>query len=222
MKKDRLDELYHLLREVFNEGDKASSTEITDAIYGLAGHLLAGKDYLRLIQYSAYYGRTYLLEPTFKAISEAGWQPARIVEFGAGLGWLSRGLASKFKIADVFTIDKRIWVATSLVANLETTDGITAVIHQMKDGDLIVMSDFLHCVTNPKEILETFDQWPIAILEYMPVDQDYASSWEYQLKRYGGNPIDPGDLSKMLSSLGRHTDIKDLEPYVLILIGKEQ
>ncbi|KKL10624.1 hypothetical protein LCGC14_2553950, partial [marine sediment metagenome] len=109
MDKEQLDELYYLLREVSNEGNKQQSTEITDAIYGLAGHLLAGKDYLRLIQFSKYYGEKFLLQPTYEAILEKKWTPMRFVEFGAGLGWLSRGLATRYKNKEILTVDKRPW-----------------------------------------------------------------------------------------------------------------
>ena len=222
MEKEQLDELYYLLREVSNEGNRRQSTEITDAIYGMAGHLLAGKDYLRLIQYCAYYGEKYLLQPTYEAILEKDWAPTRFVEFGAGLGWLCRGLAVQFKIKDVLTVDKRPWIAIDVLADLETSEGLQQVQNRLDDGDIIVMSDFLHCVENPEVILKAFPRYPMAILEYMPTNEDYADNYEEQLKRYGGNPIQSGELESILHRVGRKTDIKDLDPYLLILIDKEE
>ncbi len=222
MEKGQLDELYHLLREVSNEGSRTYPTDITDAIYGLAGHLFAGTDYLRLIQYCKFYGEKFLLQPTYEAIQERGWQPSRIVEFGAGLGWLCRGLAVKFKTADVITVDKRPWVGTDILTDLETPAGRDQVKLLLKDGDIIVMSDFLHCVESPLDILKAFPECPMAILEYLPVNRAYAESYRTQLRRYGGNPIQSVELiSDMLGGLGRKADVRDLEPYILMLIDKE-
>lgn len=223
MKKEQLDELYHLLRVATNTGYAQQSTEITDAICGLAGHLLAGRDYLRLIQYSRYYGEKYLLDPTYEAIRARGWQPKRFVDLGAGLGWLGRGLAVRFKIAEVLTIDKRPWVTIDVVADLELGSGLRIVNEQLKEGDILVMSDLLHCVENPEGILKAFAGYSMAILEYMPADKAYAASYRKQIKRYGGNPLQAGELIvEILSRLGRKTDVIDLDPYVLILIDKEE
>ena len=222
MDKEQIDELYYLLREVSNEGNRQQSTEITDAIYGLAGHLLAGKDYLRLIQYSRYYGEKYLLQPTREAIADRWGTPSRFVELGAGLSWLSRGLTSWFRIKDILTVDKRPWMAIDVLADLETSDGIIAVYDQLKDGDVIVMSDLLHCVGSMGDILRAFPKYPMVILEYMPTDVRYADNYREQLKRYGGNPIEPGELEGLLYRIGRKADIKELDPYVLILIDKEE
>lgn len=222
MNKEQLDDLYYLLREVSNEGNRQQSTEITDAVYGLAGHLLAGRDYLRLIQYSRYYGEKFLLQPTYEAILEKDWKPTRFADLGAGLGWLSRGLASKFRVKDVLTVDKRPWMAIDILADLELGSGLLKVGEQLKDGDVIVASDFLHCIDNPEGILKAFPEYPMAILEYMPTNKLWATNYREQIKRYGGDPIEPAALTGMLAGTHRKTDVKDLEPYILILIDKEK
>jgi len=219
--KEQMDKLYYLLREVSNEGHRQQSTEITDAVYGLAQHLLAGRDYLRLIQYSRYYGEKFLLKPTFEAILGKEWVPSRFVEFGAGLGWLCRGLASRFKIPFTLTVDKRPWIAIDVLADLETIAGINDVYTQLEKTDIIVMSDFLHCVANPSLILEKFSRWPIAILEYAPTDYDWDENYTEQLKRYGGNPLCPEEIADLYEGTHRHTDIIDLDPYILVLIDAE-
>ncbi len=216
MEKDKLDQLYYLLREASN-----GSTDITDAVYGLAGHLLAGKDYLRLIQYCRFYGENFLLKPTCGAIAGKNWAPKRFVEFGAGLGWLSRGLASWFRIDGVLTVDKRPWTAIDVLADLETDKGKDTVSACLKDGDIIVMSDFLHCTEDPEDILRTYCGYPIAILEYMPADKSMWDNYTEQLERYGGNPINAEDMAHMLINLGRPYFLVDLDPYVLMLIDKE-
>jgi len=220
--KQDMDQLYHLLRCASNAAFTEKAPELTNNVYNIAKHLLAGGDYLALIQYCAYYGEKYLLQPTCEAVLERGWNSGRVVEFGAGLGWLGRGLAAKLGYLPTLFVDKRHWAMIDLVADLETPAGVTAVLDRLNDTDVIVMSDFLHCVENPARILGVFCKWPMAILEYMPTNKDYASSYEDQLARYGGNPIDAAALSGMLANLGRKTDIKDLEPHVLILIDKEE
>lgn len=222
MIKPQIDQLYHLLRCAFNEGEKRQSSEVTNAIYGLAGHLLAGRDYLRLIQYSRYYGERFLLQPTHRAIVEHGWLPDRIVELGAGLGWLSRGLVSMLRAAEVLTVDKRPWMAIDIMADLETDGGLARVLAQMKDKDLVVMSDFLHCVEKPETILSAFSKYPMVIIEYMPTNVEWATSYTLQIERYGGNPIDAIRWLALLSATGRKVDMKDLDPYALILIDGEE
>lgn len=222
MDKSQLDELYHLLRAVSNEGHAQQSPEIVNAIHGLSTHLLAGGDYLKLIQYCAYYGETYLLQPTITAIKATGWKPERIVEFGAGLGWLGRNLSAGFGYLPTLFIDKRQWALIDMVADLETELGIERVLDMLKPGDVIVMSDFLHCTVEPGAILAAFSKYPMAILEYMPTDEDWAESYTTQLGRYGGNPINDVGWLALLSRTGRKTDAKDLDPYALVLIDKEE
>ena len=120
--------------------------------------------------------------------------PARIVEFGAGLGWLSRGLASRFGIPGVMTVDKRPWGGIDILADLETQKGLNMVHARMKDGDVIVMADFLHCVCNPGEILQKFDNWPIVALEYIPSVLVYDESFRTQLARYGTTALTKGSF----------------------------
>lgn len=216
MDKAKLDTLYYLLREVSNEASSQQSSELADVVYRLAGHLLAGTNYLGLVRYSRYYGEQFLLQPTYEAICKKDWSPTRFVEFGAALGWLCRGLASKFKIKDVLTIDKRAWTAIDLVADLETAQGIKSVQEVMKDGDVIVAADLLHCLKNPREVMLNFLKWPIVALEYCSADTDYMESYTTQIARYGADPIMPETFGEMFP--GRRVDAVDLEPYILLLV----
>ncbi len=222
MNRTEIDELYHLLRYVSNEAANNKSPEIASIIYGMSKHLLAGGDYLSLVQYCAYYGENYLLEPTFTSIHSKNWKPKRIVELGAGLGWLGRGLAVRFDLIPTLFVDKRQWAMIDLVADLETSAGLLKVQECLREGDLIVMSDFLHCVENPMSILTAFSKYPIAILEYLPSDFRYSSSYKEQLGRYGGNPQSTEELIVGLSGrLDRKVATRSIGPYVLTLIDKE-
>lgn len=221
--KEQVDELYHLLRVASNmkaSGMGLTTHEEVDIIYGLTRHLLAGGDYPSLIRFSMYYGRRFLVGPTREAIVKTGWRPSRIVDLGSGLGWLGRGISTEFELIPCLFVDKRPWVFTDLVADLETEQGMAKVFSAMKDRDLIVAADLLHCLDNPKGIMSRFSKWPMAILEYCPTNMEYADSYSTQIKRYGATPIAAEDFVGMFP--GRKVDIVDLNPYILLLVEAEK
>jgi len=193
MNKEDYDELYHCLRHSSN----SCTQEEQSTIRGLVNHLLAGGDYLSLIQYSAMYGEKFLVQPVFDIMISRNIIPKRIVEFGAGLGWLSRGLALKYGISNTLTIDKRPWAGINICADLETQKGRSDVLIQMNPGDIIVMSDFLHCVSNPEEIIEDFSHWPIVAIEYSTANVRYNQSYMEQIGRYGAFPRNEQELLKL-------------------------
>ncbi|GAH60696.1 unnamed protein product, partial [marine sediment metagenome] len=117
-------------------------------------------------------------------------------------------------------VDKRMWALTDLIADLETDQGLEEILTVMKDSDLIVMADLLHCLDDPKGIMSQFSKWPMAILEYCPTNMDYASSYSTQIKRYGAASIEPESFAGMFP--GRKVDIIDMDPYILLLVGGEQ
>lgn len=218
MEKEQIDQLYHLMRVA-----SCSSHEELLALSQLSRHLLSGGDYLSLIQYSAFYGEKYLLEPVFKALVDHHVDFDRVVEFGAGLGWLSRGLASLYARAGLntigtLTIDKRAWGGIGIVADLETAEGIEEVRSSLGITDLILMCDFLHCVEDPTAFIDEFPDWPMAVLEYMPGDPEYIVSFHEQLERFGASSFIPEDLPSTF--IGRDVDIVDLDMYVLVLASR--
>lgn len=223
MKKVDIDQLYHLLRVASNE--PRANTDMfafQDLIFGLSRHLLHGGDYHALIQYLYHYGERYLLNPTVDAIKGTGWEFTRIVELGAGLGWLGRGLSSRFRtnrdLLPAVFVDKRQWAMIDIIADIETEPGREKVFGALKEKDLLVMSELLHCLDNPKEVLMPFAGWPMAILEYCPSNLSYRESYSCQILRYGARFIDPGDYEGMFPD--RAVDIVDLDPYILILVPR--
>ncbi len=226
MNKDQIDELYHLLRLASNmKGTGLVKTglfvhEEVNTIYGIAKHLLAGGDYPALVRFSMYYGERFLLTRVCDELTRAGWKPSRIVELGAGLGWLGRGLATHFGLIPCLYVDKRPWTLIDITADLETKKGIEDVLAVLKDGDLVVMADLLHCLDDPKGIMSHFSKWPMAILEYCPTNMEYVDSYSTQIERYGATPIDSRTFESMFR--GRKTDIVDLDPYILLLVEAEK
>ncbi len=228
MNKQQIDEYYHLLRVVSN-GDMSTEEftqtgrtqrEVNNIFHGLSRHLLAGGDYDALIRFSAYYGSRFLLKPACEAILKTDWTPLRIVELGAGFGWFGRGVSARFEVIPCLFVDKRTWVLIDVIADLETDQGLEEILTVMKDGDLIVMADLLHCLDNPKEVMSQFSKWPMAILEYCPTDIEYANSYSAQIKRYGATPIEPDDFAGVFP--GREVDVVDLDPYILLLVEAEK
>lgn len=233
MNKEQVDQLYHLLRVASNITGEATMAiegkpmsiktgltphEQVSVLYGLCRHLLAGGDYSALVRFSQYYGLSYLLGPTYESIRQKEWEFTRVVELGAGLGWLGRGLASKFGFLPPLFVDKRPWVLIDVVADLETESGREDVLRRLRADDLIIAADFLHCLGNPEEVMKYFSGWPAAILEYSPADIECAESYSIQIGRYGASSIMPETFREMFP--GRKVDIVDLDPYILLLVDK--
>jgi len=224
--KEEIDQLYHLLRRASNIAEDSrfsgglTPSEQISVFYGLCRHLLAGGDYQALLRFSQFYGEQFLLQPTFEAIRDAGWKPKRFVEFGAGFGWLARGLAGKFGLLPVLLVDKRPWPLIDLVEDLETEEGIDKVKACLDDGDVIVACDFLHCVELPRSIMKNFSKWPTVVLEYLPSEEELLESFLVQITRYGASPL---ASRKSLQSIfeGRDTKLITLDPYVLMLVAPE-
>ena len=178
------DNLYHYLRRLAVDG----SDEEINAVINLINHLLGGGDYQALTQYERFYGLEFIAEPVFNLIKEKDWVYTRVVELGAGTGWLSRYIASKSGMLPVFTVDKRPWARIDLVANLETEEGVEALFGELRPGDLIVMCEFLHCVDGSDTLLNVLSGWNRLILERVPKDPAHKDSFESQLIRFGAYP----------------------------------
>jgi len=224
LEKKEIDQLYHLLRRVSNyaEGGVQRGTSLTakeqiGVLYGLCRHLLAGGDYLALVQFSQFYGESFLVEPVSKIIKNRGWKPGRVVEFGAGLGWFGRGLAGNLGMLPIMSVDKRPWPLINLVKDLEVKEDKADILHSMKKDDLIVACDMLHCLEDPYEVMAGFDEWHIAVLEYMPENDDFRHSYSEQITRYGANPL--LSLEGLAAVFpGRKSTLAKLDPYVLLLV----
>ena len=192
MDKEFIDELYHQLRVLYLEDD----VEQKEAIRGIVSHLTnpdsSQGDYTGLLKFSSWYGTTFLLPKVRKIIDSNLIKADRIVELGAGLSWLGRGLGSAYNVPTLF-IDKRQWVFTDIVADIESTNGVKRVLDELKPGDLIVMSELLHCLDRPEKVMERFKHWPMIVIEYLPSSigpQDYAESYKRQISCFGCKPVE--------------------------------
>lgn len=211
---NQLDELYHLLRCLSNGEDE----EEIDAVLGLVRHLLEGSDYPGLIRYSKFYGERYLVGGVVQEIKRTDWEFSRIVDIGSGLGWLGSGISARFGLIPVVNVDKRSWPGVTLLADLETKEGVSDLLRTLGGGDLIVMADFLHCIENPEELTVKIKPWNKVILEYFPVNGDHRSSYSRQILRYGALPLNSIELSELFPNAVREVHIG---PYELLLVGSE-
>ena len=211
------DQLYHLLRTVSNSLDEEEAM----AAAGLSAHIIGGDGkgfYEGLLTYLSYYGKTFLLEPTCKAVAQRKLKFSRIVEFGAGLGWLGQGMSQYFKVP-YLPIDKRKWTPLTINADLEDEKDIKSVLGVLEPDDLIVMSDFLHCLGNPAVTMANFPGWNTVVLEYIPYTLTHLMSYKTQLERHGAKPFHGrGVMAEIFMFRGRTT--YNLDPYILTLVGK--
>lgn len=228
MRQDEIDTLYHLLRRASNDSVRKgqslatglTSSEEGEVILGLARHLLAGGDYTALVKFSAFYGAQFLLPKVAIALLDVGWRFSRVVELGAGLGWLGRGLSAKFGCLPTLFVDKRPWSLIDIVADIETPEGRKEVLQQLKPEDLIVASDLLHCLDLPEEVMDAFSGWRAAILEYFPCSEEFGKSYKVQITRYGAKPISHPDLYKVFRErVASHINI---DPYMLVLAEEKR
>lgn len=210
MDKDFIDRLYHELRLLCISGDPNEST----AVLGITTHLTKpGGDYPGLLQFLAYYGSRFLLEHAYRAVCMHLEKPERIVEFGAGLAWLGRGLSNRFGVPSLH-IDKRQTPFIDLIADLEAEQGRKLVLSAMKDGDLIVMSELLHCLDDPREVLASFSRWPMLIIEFRGHDvREYANSYVDQIAKFGCKPV-----VNLATTLGRGYVIGYTSPHAIVTV----
>lgn len=187
MDKVQLDELYHNLRELCITDDILQK----EAVAGIISHLTEPRgNYVGLLRFLNYYGDQYILPHIFKLLQSCVQMPkfSRVVELGSGFGWLGRGISNTFNVPPVF-VDKRQWVFTDIVADIETKQGVKRVLDELREGDLIVLAELLHCIENPRKVLEPFRKWPMLVIEYWPENNSYRNSYNAQIAHLDCEPI---------------------------------
>jgi len=214
---ENIDQLYHLLRLVSNEGD----SHLNASIIGLTKHLLDGGDYPGLLRFLQFYGETFLSDAVSSIIKEEDIRFERVVEIGAGFGWMSRGISARHGLLPCVLVDKRQWSSIDELIDLETEAGVNRLLSILKPNDLIVMSEFLHCISDPIKLMYKLEPWDKLIIEYMSVNKDFQESYDEQVSRYGCCSIDSGYMKMIFSPNIRR--VENLEPYVLVYVqGNKQ
>jgi len=211
----QFDELYHLLRCLSNEEDE----EAIDAVLGITRHLLEGGDYTELTRYSKFYGERFLVSRVAQEIKTAGWDFLRVADIGCGLGWLGSGISARFGLLPVVKVDKRSWPGVTLLADLETEEGVTELLRVLDPSYIVVMADFLHCIDHPEDLVVKLRPWNKVVLEYFPAHNPYKASYSKQILRYGALPLNSIQLSELFPTTVCHTHIG---PYELLLVESER
>lgn len=190
MDKIQIDELYHNLRELYVTNDVLQK----EAIEGLITHLSKPSgNYDGLLRYLNYYGEKYTLPSVLIFMQRLAFphktnQYTRVVELGAGTGWLGRGLAKAFNVP-VLLVDKRQFYCIDIVADIEAVNGRKRVLDALLPGDLIVASELLHCLDNPEKVMESFTKYDILAVEYWPEKNSYRISYNKQISSLGCTPV---------------------------------
>lgn len=211
MNKYEVDEYYHDLRMLYLSSD----VQQKEAILGITTHLTTPEgDYNGLLRYLAWYGESYLLPEVLGVLHQSNVKFSRIVDFGAGLGWLGRGIADGYKGLPTLFVDKRQWVLTDIIADLETTNGRDRVLDALQPGDIIVMSELLHCLDNPEKVLKPFEKWPMLVVEYSAWSSRYMQSYNEQIAKFGCVPV----VSLGPIFPGRRISSRPVEPYKIAFI----
>jgi len=151
-----------------------------EAIKAIVNHLTTrGGDYPSLLRYLDWYGRTFLLDNIVDNLRLIQLKLNRVVDIGAGLGWLGIGLAEKFTIPYLL-VDKRQYMGIDIVANIESNNGIARIMDEISPKDTIVMSEVLHCLSDPKRVMGKLRDFTIIAIEYYP-SEDFPEREEYML-----------------------------------------
>lgn len=212
MDKPTLDNLYHNLQELCVTDD----IQQKEAVLGITTHLAGypDGDYSGLLKFLTYYGEKYLLPHAIKVLETNRMKFSRVVDFGSGLGWLGRGIAHYAGDLPTLFVDKREWVLTDVVADLESKRGRDRVLEEMKEGDLIVMCELLHCLDNPEKVLRPFTKWPMLVIEYHPWSAGFMQSYNKQIAKFDCVPIK--DFRSIFP--GCKITSHSLDPYAFLLV----
>lgn len=180
MDTEHLELLYHLLRSVSNEENPKQS----EAVLGLANHLLEEGSYEGLLAFLEFHGTNPNLILAVAALLSKH-KPQRLVDIGAGTGWLSRALTQLMGLEKPLCVDKRPWLGVSLLLDLENPENYLKLESKLSPGDCILACNFLHCIENPREFTVHFSSWPMVVIEYWPTIKSHQVSYLRQLYRYG-------------------------------------
>lgn len=209
------DQFYHFLRMLCTDGDEEDLRIARD----LFNHLTTPRGiYDSLLNYMEYYSTQFLLPTIGYYIKEFPWRTTftRVVDLGAGKGWLGRGLSEDLGLRyPPLLVDRRPWEGAT-VLDLEKQEGIQALMKMLvPPQDLIVCSELIHCLDVPSLLLDAIRDYPLVILEYDIAYLDLGASYDRQVSEYGARPIDLVGLAGLLAP--REVTNRHLPPYVLLL-----
>jgi hypothetical protein len=202
--KQILDTIYHNLRLANVSAASDGGSEMLRALRGIAVHLTSSPgNYAELLEFSEYYGSTYLSPHVNKLASKKFEDIECVVELGAGTGWFGELLSYELD-ADYARTDKRVTTGIREVVNVETEEGLNKI-KRLKDTTLVVMCDLLHCV-EPKwrgKLYEILKNQNFIIAEYSPNQQDELDSYNRQIGLKGCYPFSHSEISIWIPNINK-------------------
>jgi len=210
-----IDQVYHSLRVANTE----LSIDAVEALGQMARHLLSKDgDYPALLNFLTYYGNRYILDDVVGAIK--GLRFDRIVELGAGTGWLSSGLGKEYGV-DTIQTDSRKWPGIEWVVDVETTDGLAILTRNLKSTDLVIMCDVIHCINVEKrlDLMDCLSNNDAVILEYLPERISFMRSYSKQIRAKGCAPVNRDDMLSIRQ--GRQVSITHTPSHEIYIYRKE-
>jgi len=193
------DNLYHQLRQL-SVGD---DSKMKNGILHLTRYLLESESYLDLLHYESAYGSQYLF-PTVRTIASCFEPfPHRVVDLGCGLGWLGDMLTASLNLPRPgLFIDKRQWLSSITVYDLEKEGPNRLFKEYVKLTDLVVMSELFHCLDNETQVnlIHCLKPHSFIIVEYGSRYPDYLASYDAQCSLKGCGQMTAGFMNSILES----------------------
>ena len=190
-----IDAIYHQLRTANTD----VSSEGKVALERMARHLLSEDgEYPALLDFLAYYGAKYVLQDVINAIIHEDLKFNRVIELGAGYGWLSEGIGKCFKV-DYVKTDSRGWPGIHRVIDIESVRGLWELSTKLVPTDLVVMSDVIHCLEPEKRVtlMSTLKHNDVVVVEYLPTNTAHMRSFNKQIRAKGCIPVNRDDMMKL-------------------------
>jgi len=203
------------------------------AIKGLGTHLLVGPRYPALYGYLAWYGRSFLQPLIVEALER--WpvtDVSRVVDVGGGPHvWFGTAIARAYLGIDrIICVDKRDAPRVDVCADLETAAGRFKLKNSLREGDLLVFSEFWHCIAPTKraELAHALGGFDWIVLEFDTSHPVYGNSYKRQLESFGASPLNSDEMLKIFQWKGKISPkpavvswgCRDLAPYKLFWSGK--
>ena len=179
MNEESIDQLYSNLRYL----SYTEEPEWKKAISDLTNYLLGDGHYESLVNFESQYGKYFLLPHFINIACRMEASIRRVVDLGCGLGWLGDGLHKALDLElPPLLVDKRPWTKDCFIFDLEQEDLCKLFDEYIKEDDLIVCSELIHCLDNVSKLrlIDTIKNYSFIICEFGCSDRRLAETYDHQ------------------------------------------
>lgn len=162
-----------------NNDDRKKEEVISSDIVKTFGDYTGARSYLNELG-------AKLILPTALSIMDILAPPlefTRVVELGAGFGWMGRGISSYYKLP-YLSVDLSDYAPVDIIADIESPQGQRVITDRLLPLDLIVMSEVIHCLKDPISAMKPFWAWPMVVIEFWPAAISYCPIFNNGEKNY--------------------------------------